>query len=209
VANTQITGNIAATIATNLAGGSNGTIPYQSAANTTQMLAVGTAGQVLASTITGTDWINLPAASTGSVVGTGSATLVAYWTNTNTIPGSAGFSYDGTVLRVPALIETSALKFKENIDPLTGSLAQINEMQGVYFNRIGEPKREIGFIADEIAKISPELVDYDDQGEVYGLYYPRITALLVESVKELSQRIQNQEIFIQELKSQVEVLKNK
>ena len=33
--------------ATNLAGGSNGTIPYQSAAGTTQMLAVGTAGQVL------------------------------------------------------------------------------------------------------------------------------------------------------------------
>jgi hypothetical protein len=33
--------------ATNLAGGSNGTIPYQSAAGTTQMLAVGTAGQLL------------------------------------------------------------------------------------------------------------------------------------------------------------------
>jgi len=36
-----------ATTATNLAGGSNGTIPYQSAAGTTQMLAVGSAGQVL------------------------------------------------------------------------------------------------------------------------------------------------------------------
>ena len=36
-----------ATSATNLAGGSNGTIPYQSAAGTTQMLAVGTAGQLL------------------------------------------------------------------------------------------------------------------------------------------------------------------
>jgi hypothetical protein len=50
VANTQITGNLTATTATtatNLAGGSNGTIPYQSAAGTTQMLAVGTAGQVL------------------------------------------------------------------------------------------------------------------------------------------------------------------
>lgn len=32
---------------TNLAGGSNGTIPYQSAAGTTQMLAVGSAGQLL------------------------------------------------------------------------------------------------------------------------------------------------------------------
>jgi hypothetical protein len=36
-----------ASTATNIAGGSNGTIPYQSAAGTTQMLAVGTAGQVL------------------------------------------------------------------------------------------------------------------------------------------------------------------
>jgi hypothetical protein len=33
--------------ATNLAGGSNGTIPYQSAAGTTQMLAAGTSGQLL------------------------------------------------------------------------------------------------------------------------------------------------------------------
>ena len=38
-----------ATTATNLAGGSNGTIPYQSASGTTAMLAVGTAGQVLQS----------------------------------------------------------------------------------------------------------------------------------------------------------------
>jgi len=35
--------------ATNLAGGSNGTVPYQSALGTTQMLAVGTSGQVLRS----------------------------------------------------------------------------------------------------------------------------------------------------------------
>jgi hypothetical protein len=35
------------TTATNIAGGSNGTIPYQSAAGTTQMLAVGSAGQLL------------------------------------------------------------------------------------------------------------------------------------------------------------------
>lgn len=37
------------TTATNLAGGSNGTIPYQSAAGATAMLAVGTAGQYLVS----------------------------------------------------------------------------------------------------------------------------------------------------------------
>ena len=37
------------TTATNLAGGSNGTIPYQSAPGATAMLAVGTAGQYLVS----------------------------------------------------------------------------------------------------------------------------------------------------------------
>jgi hypothetical protein len=47
---TNITGTasgLTAGTATNIAGGSNGTIPYQSAAGTTQMLAVGTAGQLL------------------------------------------------------------------------------------------------------------------------------------------------------------------
>jgi hypothetical protein len=37
------------TTATNIAGGSNGTIPYQSASGTTQMLAAGTSGQLLQS----------------------------------------------------------------------------------------------------------------------------------------------------------------
>lgn len=39
--------SLTAGTATNLAGGSNGTIPYQSASGTTQMLAVGSSGQVL------------------------------------------------------------------------------------------------------------------------------------------------------------------
>lgn len=48
--NQSTTGNATtATTATNLAGGSGGTIPYQSAAGTTAMLANGTVGQVLTS----------------------------------------------------------------------------------------------------------------------------------------------------------------
>jgi len=38
-----------ATTATNLAGGSAGTVPYQTASGTTAMLAAGTSGQVLTS----------------------------------------------------------------------------------------------------------------------------------------------------------------
>lgn len=68
--NQSTTGN--ATSATNLAGGSNGTIPYQSASGTTQMLAVGTAGQLLQTNGAGApSWVaapsTAPAGSTGQV----------------------------------------------------------------------------------------------------------------------------------------------
>ena len=67
--NQNTTGSAAtATTATNLAGGSNGTIPYQSASGTTQMLAVGTAGQVLQTNGAGApSWAPAPS-STGSTL---------------------------------------------------------------------------------------------------------------------------------------------
>jgi hypothetical protein len=61
--------------ATNLAGGSNGTIPYQSAAGTTQMLAVGTSGQLLQS--------NGAAAPTWVTPSSGALTLLSTVTASN------------------------------------------------------------------------------------------------------------------------------
>lgn len=56
------------TTATNLAGGSNGTIPYQSAAGTTQMLAVGTPGQVLQTNGAGApSWVAVAGGAQGFV----------------------------------------------------------------------------------------------------------------------------------------------
>ena len=56
------------TTATNIAGGSNGTIPYQSAAGTTQMLAVGTPGQVLQTNGAGApSWVAVAGGAQGFV----------------------------------------------------------------------------------------------------------------------------------------------
>ena len=68
---TNITGTasgLTAGSATNLAGGSNGTIPYQSASGTTQMLAVGTAGQVLQTNGAGApSWVAVAGGAQGFV----------------------------------------------------------------------------------------------------------------------------------------------
>jgi len=70
---TILTSASTATTSTNLAGGSNGTIPYQSASGTTQMLAVGMSGQVLQTNGVGAPtWV---AAATGDVTLTGTQTL--------------------------------------------------------------------------------------------------------------------------------------
>jgi hypothetical protein len=63
---TLLTSTGTITTATNLAGGSNGTIPYQSASGTTQMLASGTSGYVLQSNGVGApSWV---APSSGKVL---------------------------------------------------------------------------------------------------------------------------------------------
>jgi hypothetical protein len=71
---TSLSGITAGT-ATNLAGGSNGTIPYQSASGTTQMLAAGTSGQVLTSNGAAAPTWATPAPGAGTVTAVASGAL--------------------------------------------------------------------------------------------------------------------------------------
>lgn len=87
--------------------------------------------------------------------------------------------------------ESSDERLKENIDPLTNALEVINKLNGVSFNKIETPdKREHGFIAQEVESIVPEIVETDDEG-YKSINYSRLTALLVEAIKELSKKIDN------------------
>jgi hypothetical protein len=74
VANTKITGNITAN---NITGGSNGTIPYQTASGITAMSAVGTAGQFLQSAGAGAPVWAAAGASVSRSAKTANYTLVA------------------------------------------------------------------------------------------------------------------------------------
>jgi hypothetical protein len=86
---------------------------------------------------------------------------------------------------------------KENIQPLAGALAKVQALQGVSFNLIGEGARQIGLIAQDVAPIVPEVIQpYEPAGPdlagpapLLALDYPKLTALLIEAVKELSARV--------------------
>ena len=93
-----------ATTATNVAGGSNGTIPYQSASGTTQMLAAGTATYVLTSNGSAAPTWAAPAGGGGITLGTPVATTSGTSIDFTGIPAGTkqivitfnGVSTDGT-----------------------------------------------------------------------------------------------------------------
>jgi Chaperone of endosialidase len=96
---------------------------------------------------------------------------------------------------------------KENITPLEDSLDKVLALQGVSFNMIGDDskRRQIGLIAQDVAPVVPEVIqDYvttvpgEKEGETkevhkLALDYPKLVALLVEAVKELSERVSSLE----------------
>ena len=93
--------------------------------------------------------------------------------------------------------------FKENIKPINNALDLVNNLQGVTFdwkqdtdtNKIVGVKEDIGFIAQDVQKVLPELVRENDNGKL-SLREKGIVPVLVEAIKELKSEIE-------ELKKQI------
>jgi hypothetical protein len=106
---------------------------------------------------------------------------------------------------------SSDARFKTNISPITNSLQKVLALRGVHFNwnttafpeRMFSDKRTIGFIAQEVEKVVPEIVQTENTPEQYkSVHYDKVVALLVEAIKEQQKQIDN-------LKSQVKKLSKK
>jgi hypothetical protein len=128
----------------------------------------------------------------------GSANQVLYKNSSNNVAGSANMTFDGTTLTVAALVESSSITIKENLKELFNPLDKISKINGVSYNRIGSDEIEIGLIAEEVHTIYPELVDYTND-KVSGVKYTRLTAVLLESVKQLNVKIEEQQRLINKL----------
>ena len=119
----------------------------------------------------------------------------------------------GTI-KCDALTQTSDLRFKTQILPLTSSLAKVSQLQGVSYSwdRAKWPaknfseSRQIGLIAQDVEKVFPEVVNTDKDG-YKSLAYDKLTAVLIEAVKELKKENAEQRKEILELRTAVEGIK--
>ncbi len=119
------------------------------------------------------------------------------------IPFQNMFSYDFT--------DVSDKRQKENIRNIENALQTILKLEGVkydlkkefaYDERTindsklilkleAERKNKIGFLAQDVEKVLPEVVEYNDSVDVYGIQYSKIVPVLVEAIKELSAEIES------------------
>jgi hypothetical protein len=85
----------------------------------------------------------------------------------------------------------SSKRFKEKIEPIEDVIGRVNKLRGISFKwkSNGDAPREIGVIAEEVAKVFPELVFLDNKGKPLGVHYDRFVAVLIEAVKELNKKI--------------------
>jgi hypothetical protein len=106
---------------------------------------------------------------------------------------------------------SSDIRFKKNIRPVENALDKVKALRGVYFNWNKEAfpdknfgaQDELGFIAQEVEKVVPEIVTKENTKDEYrSVKYDKLVALLVEAIKE-------QQTQIEELKKEIDILKQK
>jgi hypothetical protein len=113
-----------------------------------------------------------------------------------------------------AISGCSDLRYKKDITQLPNALQNILKLNGVHFywktNEFKEKNfslnRQIGFIAQEIEKIYPEVVLTDVDG-YKAVDYSKITPILVEAMKEQQDLINAQKILLEEQQKLVNQLK--
>lgn len=105
-------------------------------------------------------------------------------------------------LQMVAAAGPSHIRLKRDIQPLDSSLDKVTELRGVsykwktdqYPDRGFRDTKQIGLIAQDVESVLPELVSTDSK-EYKAVSYDKLTAVLVEAVKEL--KVENEELKAQ------------
>lgn len=115
-------------------------------------------------------------------------------TTGNVAIGTADSAYKldvGGNIRCFTLTESSSRDLKEDIAPLSGGLDAIMKLNPVTYSwndQASEQVRgrhDIGFLAEEMNEVLPDVVAKDENGKPVGINYGKIAPVAVEAIKQL------------------------
>lgn len=100
-------------------------------------------------------------------------------------------------------------RLKENVNELDSVLDGIRLLRPVSFNfkHSADQKRAIGFIAQEVKPLFPELVTYFREDDIYGINYSTFGVLAVKAIQEQQEQIEDLQSENEALKAEIEEIK--
>ncbi|MCP4709724.1 MAG: tail fiber domain-containing protein, partial [Planctomycetes bacterium] len=115
----------------------------------------------------------------------------------NTLSPAYEIDVVGTICATGGMCRQSDSRLKENVEPLSGAISLIQSLEPVRYNWRHEeyPDRrfpdgnQMGFIAQEVREVLPELVSQGSDG-FYSLDYAKLTPILVGALKQQQQVIE-------------------
>jgi hypothetical protein len=103
----------------------------------------------------------------------------------------------------------SSRRWKTNIHPLQDALSKVEQLRGVSYDLKASGKHEIGVIAEEVGAVVPEVVSFEENGkDARGVDYSRLTALLIEAVKQEQREMQREEWLVRRQAAAIRDLKS-
>jgi uncharacterized coiled-coil protein SlyX len=135
--------------------------------------------------------------------GTQTATFIVGIRDTPLANGAAvavGITADGQLG-----VRTSSARFKEAVKPMDKASEAIFSLQPVTFRYKKDPAAvpQFGLVAEEVAKVNPDLVARDKEGKPFTVRYDEINAMLLNEFLKAHGKVQEQEATIAQLKSAV------
>jgi hypothetical protein len=126
-------------------------------------------------------------------IGTASKQTTAY------IAGVYGTSVSGSAVMINSKgqlgVTVSSERFKTAIAPMGGRTDKLAELKPVTFHLKTDPQGAVqyGLIAEEVAKVYPELVIRNESGRIDGVRYDELAPMLLNEVQQQAARIRELE----------------
>lgn len=108
-------------------------------------------------------------------------------------------------------VQPSDQRLKTGIQKIKNILPKINQLEAVsyqYKSKKENSRRTLGFLAQEVEKVLPELVHYGENGEL-GLAYSEFAVLAIQAIQEQQDLIEKADLEKDELLNKLELQEEK
>jgi hypothetical protein len=124
------------------------------------------------------------------------------------LAGISGVPVSGSVVLISNTgqlgIQASSSRYKRDIQPMGGHSRGLFQLRPVIFRykHDAQAERQYGLIAEEVAKVYPELVTRDATGEIESVRYHELTPMLLNELQHHQRQLAAQAQELATLKAQ-------